>query len=51
MKLVPKGETVYGFFYFEADYRPGSKLYLTGLSDASSGKEYFYFDLPLDKTR
>jgi hypothetical protein len=49
VKLVPKGETVYGFFYFEADYSPGSKLYLTGLSDASSGKEYFYFDLPLDK--
>ena len=49
VKLVPKGETVYGFFYFEADYRPGSKLYLTGLSNASTGKEYFYFDLPLDK--
>ena len=48
VKLVPKGETAYGFFYFEADYRPGSKLYLTGLSDASSGKEYFYFDLPLE---
>jgi len=23
-------------------------LYLNGLSDASSGKEYFYFDLPLE---
>ena len=49
VKLVPNGETVYGFFYFEAEHRPGSKLYLTGLSNASTGKEYFYFDLPLDK--
>jgi len=48
VKLIPKGETAYGFFYFEAEYRPGSKLYLNGLSDASSGKEFFYFDLPLE---
>jgi hypothetical protein len=49
VKLIPNGESAYGFFYFEAEYRPGSKLYLNGLSDASSGKEYFYFDLPLEK--
>jgi hypothetical protein len=49
VKLIPKGETAYGFFYFEAEYRPGSKLYLNGLSDAASGKEFFYFDLPLEK--
>lgn len=49
VKLIPKGESVYGFFYFEADYEAGSKLYLNGLSDASTGKEFFYFDLPLEK--
>ena len=49
VKLIPQGESAYGFFYFEAQYRPGSMLYLNGLSDASSGKEYFYFDLPLEK--
>jgi hypothetical protein len=49
VKLVPPGEKVYGFFYFEANYAPGSKLYLNGLSNASTGKEYFYFDLPLEK--
>jgi hypothetical protein len=49
VKLIPTGETAYGFFYFEAEYQPGSKLYLSGLSDASSGKEFFYFDLPLEK--
>lgn len=47
VKLMPSGEKAYGFFYFEANYLPGSKLYVDGLSDASSGKEYFYFDLPL----
>lgn len=49
VKLIPNGEKAYGFFYFEAEYVPGSTLYLNGLSDASSGKEYFYFDLPLDR--
>jgi hypothetical protein len=49
VKLIPPGEKAYGFFYFEATYRPGSMLYLNGLSDASIGKEYFYFDLPLEK--
>ena len=49
VKLIPNGEKAYGFFYFEADYAPGSLLYLNGLSNASTGKEYFYFDLPLDK--
>jgi hypothetical protein len=49
VKLMPPGESAYGFFYFEAQYRPGSMLYLSGLRDAASGKEYFYFDLPLEK--
>ena len=49
VKLIPPGEKAYGFFYFKAKYAPGSKLYLNGLSNAASGKEYFYFDLPLDK--
>jgi len=48
VKLIPNGEKAYGFFYFEAEHRPGSKLYINGLSDASSGKQYFYFELPLD---
>ncbi|MGA3205607.1 MAG: hypothetical protein ABSF12_24195 [Bryobacteraceae bacterium] len=46
-KLVPLGEKVYGFFYFQAEYLPGAKIYLTGISDASTGKEYLYFEVPL----
>jgi hypothetical protein len=48
VKLIPNGEKAYGFFYFEAEYNPGSMLYLNGLSNAATGKEYFYFDLPLE---
>jgi hypothetical protein len=48
-KLLPLGEKVFGFFYFQADYKPGSTLYLTGISDASTGKEYLYFEVPLEK--
>ncbi len=48
-KLLPLGEKVYGFVYFQTDYKPGSTLYITGISDASTGKEYLYFEVPLIK--
>jgi hypothetical protein len=47
--LVPPGDTVYGFFYFEADYQPGSRLYLKGLRDAGTGNEYLFFEVPVEK--
>ena len=47
--LAPK-ESATGFFYFRAPYRGGSTLYVAGLREAASGKELFYFDIPLDKT-
>jgi hypothetical protein len=48
-RLLPAGESVSGFFYFQTSYKPGSKLYLTGIKDAYSGKEFFYFEAPLEK--
>ena len=48
-KMVPPGEQVSGFFYFQARMESGGKLYLNGLSDAATGKELFYFEVPLDK--
>jgi hypothetical protein len=48
-KLVPLGEKVYGFVYYQTDYRPGSKLFVSGISDASTGKEYLYFEVPMEK--
>jgi hypothetical protein len=46
--LAPK-DSASGFFYFRAPYRSGSTLYITGLREASSGKELFYFEVPLEK--
>lgn len=48
-KLLPLGEKIYGFFYFRTDFKPGSTIYLTGISDASTGKEYLYFEVSLEK--
>jgi hypothetical protein len=47
-KMLPPGESAHGFVYFQTGHRPGAKLYVTGLEDAASGKELFYFDVPLD---
>jgi len=46
--LVPK-DTASGFFYFRAPYMTGSKLLLTGVREAASGRELFYFEIPLDQ--
>jgi hypothetical protein len=50
-KLVPAGESVRGFFYFQAGNDPNAKIYLTGIKDAASGKDYFYFEVPFEDSR
>jgi hypothetical protein len=47
-KALPPGESASGFFYFEARHRSGASLYITGLRDASTKRELFYFEIPLD---
>ena len=47
-KMIPAGEQVSGFFYFQTRLQPGAKFYLNGLSEAGSGKELFYFEVPLE---
>lgn len=47
-KMLPPGEAAHGFFYFQtADHRE-SKVYITGIADAATGQELFYFEIPLD---
>jgi hypothetical protein len=46
-RLLPEGGSVNGFFYFQTEHRPGCSLYITGIKDAASGKDYFYFEVPL----
>jgi len=48
-KMLPIGDSASGFIYFQTDFHPGSRFYVNGLKDAATGKEYFYFDLPLDQ--
>ncbi|SRR5579885_2620233 len=45
--LLPPGESVHGFFYFETANEPGAKIYLTGIKDAATGRDYLYFEIPL----
>ena len=47
-KLIPAGENVNGFVYFQTSYKSGSKLYVTGLKDAATGKDYFFFEVPIE---
>jgi hypothetical protein len=48
-KMVPPGDSVSGFFYFEAEAEAGDSVYLSGMRDARSGKEILYFEFPLKK--
>ncbi len=47
-KMLPPGESAYGFFYFQTGHRGGAKLYLKGMEEAATGKALFYFEIPLD---
>ena len=46
-RMLPPHESAYGFFYFQAHYRPGSSVYINGLKEAGTGRDLFYFDVPL----
>src|SRR5207247_8955396 len=46
-RMLPPGEQASGFFYFQTLNRLGSKVYLTGLREAPSEKELFYFEISL----
>jgi hypothetical protein len=45
--MLPAGQSAYGFFYFQTNLQTGSTIYLNGITEASSGKELFYFEIPL----
>jgi hypothetical protein len=45
--MLPPGQTAYGFFYFGTAVQPGASFQLSGMTEASSGRELFYFDVPM----
>lgn len=47
-KMLPPGESAHGFFYFRTGHRAGASLYVSGLQEAASGNDLFYFEIPLD---
>ncbi len=46
-QMLPAGNAAYGFFYFQTGWQPGSTIYLTGFTQARSGKELAFFEIPL----
>ena len=46
-KMLPPGNTASGFFYFQTDLESGATIYLSGLSEAESGRQLLYFEIPL----
>ena len=45
--LLAPGQTASGFFYFQTGLQTGSTIYLNGLKEAGTGKDFFYFEIPL----
>ena len=46
-KMIPPGQSAGGFFYFQTGHSPNARVYLTGIAEASSGRELLYFEFPL----
>lgn len=47
-KMLPPGDSAHGFFYFQTGHSRGTSLYISGIREAQTGKELFYFEIPLD---
>src|SRR5580658_6103 len=48
-RMIPPHESANGFFYFQTEHGRGAKFYLTGIKVAATGKDIFFFEVPLDK--
>src|SRR3954452_19686242 len=46
-QMLPAGQSASGFFYFQTELQPGATVYISGMREASTGKELFYFEAPL----
>ena len=50
-KMLPAGDSAHGFFYFQSGLRDESRLYLTGITEAASGKEMLFFEVPVTRQK
>ena len=46
-QMLAPGQTASGFFYFQTGLQRGATIYLRGMTEANSGKELLFFELPL----
>ena len=44
---LPSGNSAYGFFYFQTPLQHDATIYLSGMTEAGTGKELLYFEVPL----
>ena len=47
-KMLAAGRNANGFFYFDSGIQRGSTLYISGITEAATGKELLFFEIPLD---
>jgi len=47
-KMLPPGDAAHGFFYFQTGHSRGTSVYISGITEAASGKQFFFFEIPLD---
>jgi len=47
-QVLPTGQSAFGFFYFQTEIQNQATLYLTGMTEADTGKELLYFEIPLN---
>ena len=47
--MITAGQSASGFVYFQTGLQRGATIYISGIADATSGKEFFYFEIPLEQ--
>jgi hypothetical protein len=47
-RMLPPGETAWGFLYFQTGHTRGNTLYVSGIREAQTAKELFFFEVPLN---
>ncbi|MCC6858136.1 MAG: hypothetical protein IT158_06240 [Bryobacterales bacterium] len=48
-RMLPPKQSASGFFYFQTGIRSNSQVYVTGLREARTSKELFFFEIPLQR--
>lgn len=47
-KMVPAGESVSGFFYFQTAIWKDARIVIDGISDSATGNPLIFFEIPLE---